>query len=222
MNSNDEVRALTKAIAFIENGGEPDLSNLRAGKTGEMKSLFQFTPATWKAYTNEIYGKEMPMDSESEIHVAASKVGKWLSQGYKPEQILSMWNAGSGEPNAWDGTFDKNTGSHKAGDSSKGVNAKYNIPFDVPGYVKKGMAQYNQYLQGGSQQENPQQGVTQPQSGQTTTQTPEVLRAISTLRSIVNKYSKPQGQPAVSQNPANGLMGGLIQQGQQPTLPPSA
>ena len=36
------VDAVTKGIAYTENGGMPDINNLRAGPTGEMKSIFQF------------------------------------------------------------------------------------------------------------------------------------------------------------------------------------
>ncbi len=208
MNPQDQgdptVRALTQAIALNENGGKVDLNNLRAGQSGEMKSIFQYTPNTWKAYSNEIYGKEVPLDNNSEIQVTAGKVAKWLAAGYKPEQIFSMWNAGSGEPNAWTGQF-----SH--GRASKGVNS-YNVPFDVPGYVKKGMTYYQQGLQGGGAQMQGGQPQGQPQQmAQADQDSPEYQQAVNTLRTIVNKYAPG--------NMASAQQGGTpptVQQGQPP------
>lgn len=203
---NDEVRALTQAIALTENGGKVDLNNLRAGQSGEMKSIFQYTPNTWKAYSNEIYGKEVPLTNETEMQVTAAKVAKWLHAGYKPEQIFSMWNAGSGEPNAWTGQF-------KSGKSSKGINS-YNVAYDVPGYVKKGMTYYQQARSGGGQ---PQGG--QPMGGEQMAQadSPEYQQAVSTLRAIVNKYAPGNVAQAPQQPPQGGAMGQLMN-GQKPPM----
>lgn len=206
----DLVKAITKAIAYNENGGAPHPNKTRAGKTGEMASIFQYTPNTWKAYSQEILGREAPLDPNTETHVTAAKVKGWLDRGYSPEQILSMWNAGSGEPNAWKGSFEKNTGSHKAGDSSKGINAQYQVPFDVPGYVKKGMAYVDQFSK---EADTPSQ--QQVQTPQSISDDPRVHQAISTIRGLVSKYANTQNQPTPQQAPPQGgLMGGLIQRGQ--------
>jgi hypothetical protein len=53
------ANAITKAIATQENGGKIDLDNSKAGGSGEMKSIFQFTPGNvfsrsiWKSTTVE-------------------------------------------------------------------------------------------------------------------------------------------------------------------------
>lgn len=128
---NPEIAKIVKALALTENGGKVDVGNSQAGKTGEMKSLFQFTPNTWKAYAKEASGNDnLPLTPENEAIVVYHKVGEWVDRGYSPKQIASMWNAGVGEPNAYEGRFSNGHPSH-------GVNAKYGIPFDVPGYVNK-------------------------------------------------------------------------------------
>lgn len=209
MNPNDQhqgddvVRALTQAIALNENGGKVDPNNLRAGQSGEMKSIFQYTPNTWKAYSHEVYGKEVPLNNDTEIQVTSAKVAKWLAAGYKPEQILSMWNAGSGEPNAWTGHF-----SH--GRPSQGVNS-YNVPFDVPGYVKKGMSYFQQGMQGGGAPMQGGQPQEQGQMAQADQNSPQYQEAVNTLRTIVNKYAP--GNVAMQQ-PQQG--GTPPQQGQPP------
>ena len=106
-NQNNQAlaEAITKALGYTENGGKPDLSNLQAGKTGEMKSIFQYTPDTWKNYSQQVLGKVVPLNPDNESVVTLKKVSDWLGKGYKPEQIASMWNAGVGEPDAYGGKF---------------------------------------------------------------------------------------------------------------------
>lgn len=118
--------AITKALAYTENGGKP--TNPQAGKTGELKSIFQFTPGTWKNYSTQTLGKEVPITPDNETHVVVSKVSKWLEQGYTAKQIASMWNAGEGEPDAYTGKFSN-------GYSSIGVNHKYGVGYNVPRYA---------------------------------------------------------------------------------------
>ena len=133
MNNDKEklAIAITKALGYAENGGKPDLKNPKAGKTGEAKSIFQFTPDTWKAYSKEVLGKDnVPITADTESFVVHKKVSDWLNKGYNPKQIASMWNAGIGEPDAYSGKFSN-------GQPSKGVNAKYGIAFDVPTYAEK-------------------------------------------------------------------------------------
>lgn len=132
MNKNNKLlaAAVAKGLALTENGGEWP-SNPQAGKTGETKSIFQFEPATWKQYSKEILGKDnVPMNADTESAVAIGKAKKWLDEGYSPPQIASMWNAGENEPDAYTGKFSD-------GSSSVGMNKKYGINFDVPGYAKK-------------------------------------------------------------------------------------
>ena len=131
------VSSIVKGLAYKENGGKVDLNNIRAGKTGEMKSIFQFLPATWKGYAKEVLGDEnAPLNNENETKVVHEKVSKWLKEGRNVKQIASMWNAGTGEPDAWDGTFKATTKTHKAGDPSKGILKKSGVAYDVPTYAR--------------------------------------------------------------------------------------
>ena len=117
--------AVVKALAYTENGGAPNINAPSAGKTGEMKSIFQFVPSTWKSYAEQASGDgNLPMNAENETKVVYSKVHKWLQEGYKPEQIASMWNAGENKPDAYKQGY-------------KGINKKYGVAYDTPGYVKK-------------------------------------------------------------------------------------
>lgn len=127
---NTLANVITKALAYTENGGQPDISKLSAGKSGELKSVFQFTPETWKKDAGTILGNEnAPISPENEVHVVHSKVTNWLKQGYNARQIASMWNAGEGEPHAESGKFSN-------GNSSTGTN-KEGVNFDVKGYADK-------------------------------------------------------------------------------------
>lgn len=124
-------QSIVKALAYAENGGKPDLSNLKSGKTGEMKSIFQFTPDTWKKYAKDILGDEnSELNPDNETYVANEKVKKWIQEGKTARQIASMWNAGPGEPDAYSGKFSN-------GSPSVGINKKYNVKFDVPSYADK-------------------------------------------------------------------------------------
>lgn len=213
---DDEVRALTQALALTENGGKVDLNNLRAGQSGEMKSIFQYTPNTWKAYSNEIYGKEVPLSHETEMQVTAAKVAKWLHAGYKPEQIFSMWNAGSGEPNAWTGKF--SSGKPSSSTAPGGSRNSFGVAYDVPGYVKKGMTYYQQARSGGGQQmAMGGQPQVQPQGQMAQVDSPEYQQAVSTLRSIVNKYTPGSVAQAPKQPPQGDAMAQLIN-GQKPPM----
>ncbi len=124
------ANAATKALAWTENGGKPDIENPKAGKTGEAKSIFQFTPATWKVQAKKYLKNEnAPINADNETFVANSRIKDWLKQGNTVSQIASMWNAGSGEPNAYTGKFSD-------GSSSVGINKKYGVKYDVPSYAK--------------------------------------------------------------------------------------
>lgn len=151
---NQQVEAMTKAIAYAENGGAPDIDNPIAGKTGELKSIFQFTPNTWKNYAKQTFGDENTvLNADNETYVVMNKVKGWLDEGYKPEQIASMWNAGTGEPNAYTGKFSN-------GKPSVGVNKKYNVKFNVPEYTQKVLKYYNQFNGGKQSFDNKNQSVS--------------------------------------------------------------
>lgn len=130
---------IAKALAYTENGGKPRMDKLRAGKTGEMKSLFQFTPATWKNYAKQATGDEnLPLTPDNEFGVATTMAHKWLQEGKTVPQIASMWNAGTGEPDA-------HTGRFSTGRPSVGINKKYGVKYDVPGYAKKVQSHYDEF-----------------------------------------------------------------------------
>lgn len=131
--------AITKALGYAENGGKPALKKPVAGKTGEMKSIFQYTPDTWRNYAGQILGNpNAPLTPDNEVHVTQGKVNQWLNQGLTPQQIFSSWNAGPGEPNAYTGKFSN-------GQSSVGMNRKYGVKYNVPGYVKTAMAHFENF-----------------------------------------------------------------------------
>lgn len=131
MNDKDLLaKSIVKGFAYAENNGQPDINNPQSGKTGEMKSIFQFTPNTWKLDSKKAFGKEMPMNSDNETYVMMHKVRKWIDNGLTTSQMASIHNAGASEPDAYTGKFSD-------GSSSVGVNKKYGVKFDVPGYAKK-------------------------------------------------------------------------------------
>lgn len=122
------ANAITKAIAYQENGGKLDLNKLSAGQSGEMKSIFQFTPETWKLYSKQVYGKEMPLNNDNETYVVKQKVRKWMDEGRTAREIGSMWNAGEARPDAYKENW-------------KGVN-KHGVAYDTPKYAE-GVLKYS-------------------------------------------------------------------------------
>ena len=88
---NPEALSIVKALAYTENGGAPDISNLSAGQSGEEKSIFQFMPDTWKIYAKQVFGDpNTPLTPENESVVTYQKVNNWLNEGYSVKQIASM------------------------------------------------------------------------------------------------------------------------------------
>lgn len=145
--------AITKALAYQENGGSLDIHNTKAGKTGELKSIFQFTPATWKGEAAKYLGDaNAPINADNETTVVTKQVGKWIDDGYTAKQIASMWNAGHGEPDAYTGKFSD-------GSSSVGVNKKYGVKFNVPAYANS-VNKYATQFYTESQQKNTQPSTT--------------------------------------------------------------
>lgn len=132
MDNTKKALITAKALAYTENGGKP--GQPKAGKTGEMKSIFQFTPDTWKHYAKEVTGDEnLPLNTENEIQVVTSKCKQWYDEGKNTEQIASMWNAGEHKPDAYKQNW-------------KGTNKKYGVSFDTPGYAKKVVGYTNQFI----------------------------------------------------------------------------
>ncbi len=127
--------AITKALAYQENGGKP--TSPKAGASGELKSIFQFEPGTWVKDSQEILGKSnIPITPDNETKVVTGMVSKWIDKGYSVKQMASMWNAGVGEPDAYTGKF--SDGSPSTGKNSYGV--KYNVPAyanSVANYAKQ-------------------------------------------------------------------------------------
>lgn len=166
------IKSIVKAIAYAENGGAPDLSNPKAGKTGEMKSIFQFTPDTWKADSKKFFGQEMPLTADNETYVMSQKVEKWLKEGKTVSQMASMHNAGAGEPDAYTGKF-------STGRPSIGVNKKYGVRFDVPGYANKVLKYSKEFYK----------TEIQPQTAQAETQqTDDPLNSVlSTMKQATSK-----------------------------------
>lgn len=154
------VGAITAAIAGAENGGKPNLEHLQAGGSGELKSIFQFEPGTWKEASKEAFGREnVPLTPDTETFVEMQRVRKWLQEGKTPQQIFSMQNAGPGEPDAYTGKF--SNGHPSIGTNSYGV--KYNVPAYVNnamGYLQKFMAKHP--VNGGNAAMTPGAQPTQP------------------------------------------------------------
>lgn len=142
------ANAITKALAYQENGGKLDLNKISAGQSGEMKSIFQFTPDTWKTYSHEVFGKEMPLNNDNETYVVNEKVKKWIDEGKNTSQIASMWNAGPGRPNAYKENW-------------KGKN-KYGIEYDTPTYAKNVLDYAKKFYK-----KEPDISNTQPQNSST-------------------------------------------------------
>lgn len=187
--------AITKALAYTENGGKPNINATKAGKTGEMKSIFQFTPATWKNYSKQVTGQNnLPLNNETEAYVVHKKVSDWVnklsSEGKNPQEIsqiiASDWNAGEGEPKAYTGHFSN-------GNPSKGVNKKYGVPFDVPAYAKKVSTYTNQFL---------------AENGNTSTGDKN-QEALSKVMAYANQL---QSKPAQQQLKQPGVTSGFISQ----------
>lgn len=172
--------AIAKGIAYQENGGK--LGPPRAGKTGELKSIYQFTPGTWKIYAKEVLNDpNAELTADNETKVVVHKVQKWLDQGRTAKQIASMWNAGEDDPDAWTGKFSN-------GNSSIGVNQKYGVRFNVPKYAQ-GVEKFAREFY--KKDFEPQMGGKTPQS----TPVQNVEKAAATYRP-----PSPQG----------GLFGGLL------------
>lgn len=114
--------SITKAIAYAENGGKPDINNPLKGKSGELKSIFQFTEPTWKADAKKFLGNEnASLNADNETYVMREKVKKWIDEGRTVSEMASIHN--SGQPDS----YKKN---------HVGIN-KFGVKYDTPSYAKK-------------------------------------------------------------------------------------
>lgn len=204
------AQATTKALGYTENGGKPDINNPKAGKSGEAKSIFQFTPATWKAYSKQIIGKDnLPLTSDNETYVVNEKMKQLIKEGKTIKQIASIWNAGPGEQDAYTGKFSD-------GSSSVGVNKKYGVKFDVPSYANQ-VATYAKkfYDQAKSADSNQLTMNQEPQNTQ--------IPGIKNVQVSNVKDTNPQNQTQLPKqglvslnNPARNLISSLLPQGAPP------
>ncbi len=176
MNDSDILTdSIVKGLAYAENGGKLDIANPSAGKTGETKSIFQFTPATWKNYSRQVFGSEKPMNADTETYVVRQKVKKWVDQGRTTSQIASMWNAGEGRPDAYKQGW-------------KGMNTKYGVSYDTPAYASKVLKYSKQFYQ--EKKSNSNQGGQQGN---------DALKPIVSM--MQQSKEKPQGQSNGLLNP---------------------
>lgn len=198
------ANSVTKGLAYTENGGAPDLSNPQPGKSGEMKSIFQYEPSTWKKDAGEILGDpNAPLTPENETHVAQQEVLGMLKKGMTVRQIASSWNAGENEPNAYTGKF-------KDGSSSVGKN-KDGVSYDVPSYANKVLNYAKQFYQEKSGQQLP---VSNQTSMNTQPNANDHLTAIlSTIKQASGGQTQPAQQPQATSR-FNGLLGKTLLQGQ--------
>lgn len=215
-----EAALAAKAIAYTENGGKPDLANPSAGKSGELKSIFQFEPETWAADSQEVFGKSgVPLNNDTESYVATQMVQKQLEEGKTLPQIFSSWNAGPGEPDAYTGKFSN-------GEPSLGRN-KEGVSFNVPAYVKTAMNYYNQFSQDNGGDVATDSSVNSSQWQQAPANQ-KYQNDIATIVNLVKKGQNPSQQTNTGSPSGNqvgvlpSLSGGQIQQkpqvGQLPGL----
>ncbi len=177
--------AITKAIGYTENGGKPDPKHTHAGKTGELKSVFQFEPATWKAYAKKYLGdSNAPITPDNETQAVLKHVTERLQAGETAKQIASEFN--SGDKEAYTGKFSD-------GSPSIGVNKKYGVKFNVPAYANTVNNYAKQFMQSGQQ--------TQQQA-----QPPSESDPLQSLMAIVKQAQQPTQAKTPQPNP-NGLMG---------------
>lgn len=122
---------MARAIKTVETKGQSDPYKAR-GASGEF-GAYQYTSPTWSADAKKYLGQDVPLESstvEQQNKVAYSKIKELKDQGYKPDQVASIWNHGSPD---YEGVV---------GTNSKGVH------YDTPQYVKSVTSAYQQ-IKGG-------------------------------------------------------------------------
>lgn len=122
------ILALTKAIGQSESSG----SYTAKGKSGEY-GAYQYTAPTWASDSQKYLGQAVPLEQSTpaqQDEVAYKKVQDLGKQGYKPDQIASIWN--SGKPD-----YQGNIGTNS-----------YGVKYDTPAYVKSVGAAYQKIMAG--------------------------------------------------------------------------
>lgn len=137
---------LAKSIRHVETSGTPDPFTAK-GKSGEY-GAYQYTAPTWQTLSQKHLGQAIPLDKatkEQQNEVAYKEIKSLKDQGYKPDQIASIWN--SGKPD-WQGNVGTN---------------QYGVKYDTPDYVNKVTKTYQSFKQGQNPaQETTTSSVTQP------------------------------------------------------------
>jgi hypothetical protein len=147
---------LARAIRQRESGGD----FTARGKSGEY-GAFQMTKGFWTGRAQKYLGNpNAPLTPQNQNKVAYSQIKEWKDQGYKPDQIASMWN--SGKPN-----YQGNVGVNKFG-----------VQYDTPSYVRGVQQEYQKLKQSEPQRPQAPQGglvptanaaeINQPQAPQET------------------------------------------------------
>lgn len=112
---DQSVVKIAQAIRKVESNGRYDA----AGGSGE-GGAYQFMPSTWKSWAGKYLGDpNAKMDKINQNKVAYYKIKELKDQGFKVDQIASVWNSG---------------GPNYAG--KVGTN-KYGVKYDTPSYVAK-------------------------------------------------------------------------------------
>ena len=163
------VNSIVKGIAYAENGGKPNIENPSAGQSGEMKSIFQFEPATWKADAKEFLGNEnAPLTADNETYVMQQKVSQWIDEGKNVDEMASIHN--SGNPNAYK-------------ENHRGKN-RYGVAYDTPAYAQK-VKEYSQQFY----KESPDSNIDSSGAALSTQKTPLPQTPIDTT---INKVTDAQ------------------------------
>ena len=108
------------AIMINETQGQENCNNIK-GQSGEITCL-QFMPNTYKSYSRDATGRELPPTKTNAMYVASLKIEKWVRQGKTDSQILLIWNAGENAKKCGSGTN------------------KYKVKYNSCQYVKDGLS----------------------------------------------------------------------------------
>lgn len=120
-----DAKRLAMAIRQQESGGNYEAK----GQSGEY-GAYQFMPETWKSSAKQVLGDANAKPTrENQNKVAYTKIKTWKDQGYKPDQIASLWNHGKPE-------YQGVVGTNKQG-----------VHYDTPSYVKNVYSHYNKLKQ---------------------------------------------------------------------------
>ena len=118
---NPTAEKIASAIKQVESAGDYN----KVGASGE-SGAYQFMPETWSQYSKEYSaatGEDASLQTPgNEDKVATWKISQWLSQGYKADQIASLWNSGKA-------SYLGNVGVNGSG-----------VAYNTPAYVGKVMS----------------------------------------------------------------------------------